>query len=94
MLHTVKAEITLSSSNLKLLESVRAALSPDNKLTPPGMLIEDGIWKEDGEFSYSIRVYLSGENLVALLLRARSTTEEVLSIINLLLRQLKTSSEY
>lgn len=89
MLSAVKAEITISSQDESLVEAVRKALSPDNRVVPPGMRIEEIVLRQDKVCSYVIKMYLSGENLVTLLQRARSTTDEVLSIVNMLLRHRK-----
>ncbi|MEM4976336.1 MAG: hypothetical protein QXT64_03315 [Desulfurococcaceae archaeon] len=86
----VEAKVVISTSDLRLLEAIKRALAPDNKNTPPGMIVEDSIRILNAEYEYNIKISVKGDSLLVSILRTRSTVDEILSITNMLLKQLKT----
>lgn len=85
---TVIAEITVSSRNSKLIESTRRALSPDNRVVPPGMSIKEETLSKGDVHSYVMRIEVTSSNTVLALTRCRSTIDEVLSILELIAKSL------
>ena len=79
----VEAVVKLSSSNCKLVESIKKALEPDNVKTPRNMSINEYIKVENLECIYTIEVKIV-DDVTNALKRARSTIEEILSIVKLL----------
>ncbi|MEM4481566.1 MAG: hypothetical protein QXK88_05945 [Desulfurococcaceae archaeon] len=81
----VDTTITISTGDLDLLSSLRRALGPDNREVAPNMSIEE-LLETDGEKpSYSIRIKVRG-NTADSLKRARSSVDEILAIVDLLLK--------
>lgn len=89
MSSVVKATVVVLSNELKMLEAIRKALTPDNKITPPGMSVEDSIKSLDSKYGYFVRIIVGGKHLRFSIQRAKSTVDEILSIINMLLKQIE-----
>ncbi|MEM1618190.1 MAG: hypothetical protein QXE77_01360 [Desulfurococcaceae archaeon] len=86
----VEAKVVISTSDLRLLEAIKRALAPDNKNAPLGMIVEDSIRILNAEYEYNIKISVKGDSLLVSILRTRSTVDEILSITNMLMKQLKT----
>lgn len=84
---TVETVLTITSSDPAILQAIIRALSPDNKQTPPNMSIEESLMVSENQYAYIIRITVNAEDLDTSIQRARSTIDEILSIVNMLLKQ-------
>ncbi len=86
---TVEAVIELFVENPKLAKAIKAALSPDNVVTPSDMSIREEFACSEEACVYLTKITIQAEEPIKALLRARSTVDEILAIVNVIAKQIK-----